>query len=72
MKKNYYLSATEVAAILNVSLSTSYKVIKRGNEILEKDHYQTLPGRIPAPMLEKMYFGLNLTEGRKEEVNAGI
>lgn len=62
MTKNYYLSAAQVSKLLNVSLSTSYKVIKRGNELLEKDNYQVIPGRIPAPMLEKMYFGLNLSE----------
>lgn len=62
MTKNYYLSAAQVSQLLNVSLSTSYKVIKRGNELLEKDNYQVIPGRIPAPMLEKMYFGLNLSE----------
>ena len=39
---------------MNVSLSTAYKVIKEGNARLEAESYQTLPGRIPAPMLEKM------------------
>jgi len=71
MKNGYYLSAEDVSRILNVSLSTSYKVIKKGNELLEKDNFQTLAGRIPAPMLEKMYFGLNLSES-EELVNAGL
>ena len=71
MKKSYYLSAKDVAMILNVSLSTAYKVIKEGNARLEAESYQTLPGRIPAPMLEKMYFGLNLSE-REEELHACI
>lgn len=62
MKQNYYLSAQMVAQILNISLSTAYKVVKEGNAILESENYQTLPGRIPAPMLERMYFGLNLSE----------
>lgn len=60
MAKIYYLSAKDVAQILNVSLSTAYKVIKDGNKMLEKQGYQTLPGKIPVPMLEKMYFGLDL------------
>lgn len=46
MKNGYYLSAEDVSRILNVSLSTSYKVIKKGNELLEKDNFQTLAGRI--------------------------
>ena len=71
MKNGYYLSAEYVSRILNVSLSTSYKVIKKGNELLEEDNFQTLAGRIPAPMLEKMYFGLNLSES-EEMVNAGL
>lgn len=71
MKNGYYLSAEDVSRILNVSLSTSYKVIKKGNELLEKDNFQTLAGRIPALMLEKMYFGLNLSES-EEMVNAGL
>ena len=41
MKNGYYLSAEDVSRILNVSLSTSYKVIKKGNELLEKDNFQT-------------------------------
>lgn len=71
MSQAYYLSAKDVAQILNVSLSTAYKVIKEGNEKLEKDKFQTLPGRIPAPMLEKMYFGLDLSQ-RRAELDASV
>lgn len=71
MKQAYYLSATDVAQILNVSLSTAYKVIKEGNAKLEKQKFQTLPGRIPAPMLKKMYYGLDLNQ-RREEMDASV
>ena len=71
MTKSYYLTAKDVAEILNVSLSTAYKVIKEGNAKLEKEKYQTLPGRIPAPMLEKMYFGLDLSQ-RRSELDASV
>lgn len=71
MTQAYYLSAKDVARILNVSLSTAYKVIKEGNEKLAKEKYQTLPGKIPAPMLEKMYFGLDLNK-RRDELNASV
>lgn len=72
MAKIYYLSAKDVAQILNVSLSTAYKVIKDGNKRLSDASYQTLPGRIPAPMLEKMYFGLNLSDGEGDDVHACV
>lgn len=71
MAKNYYLSAAQVSRLLNVSLSTSYKVIRKGNELLAKENYQVIPGRIPAPMLEKMYFGLDLNE-REDIANACV
>ena len=41
MAKIYYLSAKDVAQILNVSLSTAYKVIKDGNKRLSDASYQT-------------------------------
>lgn len=57
MAKIYYLSAKDVAQILNVSLSTAYKVIKDGNKRLSDASYQTLPDESRRQCLRKCTLG---------------
>lgn len=43
-----FLSATDVAVILNISRSTAYRIIRRLNEDLKKSGKITIAGKISA------------------------
>ena len=64
MNTNSFITAAELAQMLDVSVGHAYKVIHRLNEELKKMGYLTVPGRIPHKYLEERCYGV------REEVNA--
>ena len=58
MDSKSFITAAELAEMLNVSTGHSYKVIHKLNEELEKKGYLTFPGRIPRKYLEERCYGL--------------
>ena len=58
-KKNYMITAEEVAAEMDVSLGTSYKVLKKLNIELAEAGYITVAGKIPRAYWEKKFYGYN-------------
>ena len=57
MKKNYMMSATDVADELGVSKGQAYKVIRQLNEELEKAGFIVVAGKIPRAYWEKKFYG---------------
>ncbi len=58
-KKNYMITAEEVAAEMDVSLGTAYKVLKKLNIELAEAGYITVAGKIPRAYWEKKFYGYN-------------
>lgn len=47
MTEKIWLSASDLAEMLEISLSKSYKLIKTMNQELEEKGFLVLPGKIP-------------------------
>ncbi|MEA4989038.1 MAG: ICEBs1 excisionase [Anaerovorax sp.] len=52
-----YITASELAESLGVSLGQAYKIIRKLNDELEKDGYITVAGKCPRRYLEKKWYG---------------
>lgn len=57
MANKYMMSATDVAAELEVSRSTAYKIVKEMNDELAKQGYLTIAGKVPRAFFAKKMFG---------------
>ena len=64
MKEKSFITAAELAEMLNVSTGHAYKIIHRLNEELNKKGYLTFSGRVPVKYLKERCYGLD------EEVSA--
>ncbi len=49
------LTSKEVANVLEVSISTACKYIKRMNEEMEQQGYFTISGRVPVKMFQEKF-----------------
>ncbi len=58
---NRYLSAKEVAELLEIAESTAYAVIREWNKELKSEGYFTKAGSIPKAFFEKKCYGFNKT-----------
>ena len=65
MKDRNYVTAVELAEMLQISVGHAYKVIHRLNEELAAKGYLTFSGKGPRKYLEERCYGLNT------EVKAG-
>lgn len=52
-----YITAAELAGLLGISISASYKLIKQLNAELEKEGYLVFPGKVSRRYFEKRYYG---------------
>lgn len=52
-----YISAHELAEMLNVSVSHAYKMVRQMNRELEKEGYLVIPGKVPTRYFEKRWYG---------------
>ena len=55
-EKNY-VTATELAEILGVSIGQAYKIIRRLNSALDKKVFITVSGKCPRRYLEEKWYG---------------
>ena len=62
MNTKSFITATELAEMLNVSVGHAYKVIHKLNDELEKQGYLVFAGRIPRKYLEERCYGLSEEE----------
>jgi len=58
VKKIYY-SAEDISAMLDISISHSYRIIRRLNKELEEKGFLVISGKLPIRYFEEKYYGLN-------------
>lgn len=58
MKERSFITAAELAEMLDVSTGHAYKVIHQLNEELAEKGYLTFSGRVPRKYLEERCYGL--------------
>ena len=59
MNEKSFITAAELASILNVSQGHAYKVIHKLNDELEAKGFLTFSGRVPRKYLEERCYGLD-------------
>ena len=52
-----YITASELASMLGISIGQAYKIIRKLNQELEKNGFLTIAGKIPRRYFEKRWFG---------------
>ena len=55
-----YVTANELAEMLDVSVGMAYKIIRELNRELSAQGYIVIAGRCPRRYLEEKYYGLRL------------
>lgn len=63
MENKRFLTAQDVMEMLGVSLSYSYKLIRRLNAELEADGFVTIKGRVSTQYFMKRIYGLSTDKG---------
>lgn len=56
-KRNYMITAKEVADEMDVSLGYAYKILRQLNKELANEGYITVSGKVPRAFWEKKFFG---------------
>lgn len=59
MEKKNYINAQELSNILDISVSSAYRVIRKLNEELEEKGYLVIAGRVPTKYFEQRCFSGN-------------
>ena len=55
--KKIYVTAKELAEMLDVSVAHAYKFIRKMNEELAQEGYIVVAGKVPRRYLEKRWYG---------------
>lgn len=58
VKKIYY-SAKDISVMLDISLASSYKIIRQMNEELKNKGYIIIQGKVPKAFFDEKWYGLN-------------
>lgn len=53
-----YLTANDLASMLDISVGHAYKIIRRMNNDLGKQGYLVISGKLPRKYFEKHWFGM--------------
>ncbi len=56
------MNVRDVMAVLEVSESKSYAIIRQLNSELSERGYVTIPGKIPKAFFEEKLYGIHITE----------
>ena len=59
MEKTLFISARELAEILEISRAQSYKIIKKLNKQLEIEGFMTLTGKVSRRYFEEKFYGVS-------------
>lgn len=65
-----YYTATEVAQLLDISISATYKLLRKWNRELDAKNYLVISGKIPVKYFCEKVYGCYQGEG--EVVNFGL
>lgn len=52
-----YITASELAELLDVSIGHAYKMVRQLNKELEKEGYLIIAGKVPKRYFEKRWYG---------------
>lgn len=55
-KSKLYITASELAELLGISVGHAYKIIKKLNVELEKEGYLIIAGKVPRGYFEKRWW----------------
>ena len=55
--KKIYVTAKELAEMLDVSVAHAYKLIRKMNDDLAQEGYIVISGKVPRRYLEKRWYG---------------
>lgn len=59
MEKKAYITASELAELLGISVSRAYRLIHDMNKELANDGYLTVSGRVPTRYFEERWYSGN-------------
>lgn len=57
VNQKIYISAKELAEMLDVSVAHAYKLIRKMNDELAREGYIVVAGKVPRRYLEKRWYG---------------
>ena len=60
--KKQYITAQELAQVLDISMSNAYVRIREMNDELKKQNYQIIQGRIPIAYAQQKFMGIDFEE----------
>lgn len=59
VENKIFITAKELAEMLDISVGHSYKIIRKLNEELEKDGFLVVAGKVPRRYFEKRWYGFS-------------
>ncbi len=59
VENKIFITAKELAEMLDISVGHSYKIIRQLNEELEKDGFLVVAGKVPRRYFEKRWYGFS-------------
>jgi Mn-dependent DtxR family transcriptional regulator len=57
IENKIYITASELAELLDVSVGHAYKMVRQLNKELEKEGYLIIAGKVPKRYFEKRWYG---------------
>lgn len=59
IENKIYITASELAEMLGVSVRHAYKIIRKLNQELEKNGFLVIAGKVPRRYFEKRWYGFS-------------
>ena len=59
IENKIYITASELAEMLGVSVGHAYKIIRKLNHELEKNGFLVIAGKVPRRYFEKRWYGFS-------------
>ena len=59
IENKIYITASELAEMLGVSVGHAYKIIRKLNPELEKNGFLVIAGKVPRRYFEKRWYGFS-------------
>lgn len=59
VESKIYITASELAEMLGVSVGHAYKIIRKLNQELEKNGFLVIAGKVPRRYFEKRWYGFS-------------
>lgn len=67
IENKIYITASELAEMLGVSVGHAYKIIRKLNQELEKNGFLVIAGKVPRRYFEKRWYGFSAQEVSADE-----